>query len=84
MTTAQKQFDIDFQIVRKLVLKGKFTVQAAKDWLKKHGQVMEDKLFLECQKDLMQRVTLRADRELCLIREAEQQKRAEGEDEDDD
>lgn len=65
---AQRQFDADYRIVRKLILTGKYGVDAAKHWIKKHGVDAAIDLQLEIRDRNNRQAGQRPDREIERIK----------------
>ena len=65
---AQRQFDVEYQIVRKLLVQGKYDVQTVKHWLKKHGTETATSLQLEVRDQINRQAGQRVDREVERIK----------------
>ena len=72
MSLAQAQFDRDYQIVRRLVLSGRYDVSTAKSWLAKHGGLASEALLQEQQERARKLLAFHADREVEQIIKAEE------------
>lgn len=65
---AQRQFDVEYQIVRKLLVQGKTDAQTVKHWLKKHGIETATSLQLEVRDQIHRQAGQRPDREVDRIK----------------
>lgn len=65
---AQRQFDVEYQIVRKLLVQGKTSAQTVKHWLKKHGIEAATSLQLEIRDQIQRQAGQRPDREVERIK----------------
>jgi hypothetical protein len=65
---AQRQFDVEYQIVRRLLVQGKTDAKTVKGWLKKHGIETATSLQLEVRDLIHRQAGQRVDREVDRIK----------------
>jgi hypothetical protein len=65
---AQARFDFDYKNVRRALLQGKFELDIAKMWIRKHGAITASDVLTERRNRLQCTMGTRADRELEQMR----------------